>query len=228
MSIVVEFSTAVERFELGRLIAESDGPQAELERLIPTEDGVIPYVWVTGSETELDELAESLTDSEKVASVESLDSLAVDGTGKQQQLFRIEWILPKLDIIRGIVDAEGIVLEGHSVDSHWLLRFRFPDHEHVAEFYQYLTDEQITEFRIECIYELQSRSERERGNRFDLTPEQREAITLAARKGYFETPRAVTLSELGSELGISEQAFSQRLRAATEDDVPRERDALRG
>jgi predicted DNA binding protein len=98
-----------------------------------------------------------------------------------------------------------------------MLRFRFPDHEHVATFYQYLTDEQVTDFRIESIYELQSRAERD--NRFDLTAEQREAITLAAQAGYFDTPREVTLSELGGELGISEQAFSQRLRAATEEVV---------
>jgi hypothetical protein len=45
MSIMVEFTVSVDRFELGGLIAERDGLDAELERIIPTEHGVIPYVW---------------------------------------------------------------------------------------------------------------------------------------------------------------------------------------
>ncbi len=214
MSIMVEFTVSVDRFELGGLIAERDGLDAELERIIPTEHGVIPYVWVTGTQENLDTLAESLAQSETVSSVTVLDDLAVNGSEKTQRLFRIDWVLPELDIIKGIINADGVILEGQSLEDYWVIRFRFPDHEHVAEFYQYLADQEITDFQIDSIYELQARSER--GDQFDLTADQREAITLAAQRGYFSTPREVTLSELGDELDITEQAFSQRLRAATE------------
>ncbi|WP_424005553.1 helix-turn-helix domain-containing protein (plasmid) [Haloarcula salina] len=212
---MVEFTIATERFELGQMISEKSGLDAELERIIPTEECVIPYVWVTGPPLQLDELQETLRQSDEVSSFTALDELVVNGTDKRQQLFRINWVLPELDIIRGIINADGAILEGQNTDGYWLLRFRFSDHEQVAQFYQYLTDENITDFQIDSIYELEARSER--GKVFDLTPEQREAITLAAQRGYFSTPRKVTLTELGDELDISEQAFSQRLRRATEE-----------
>jgi len=44
-----------------------------------------------------------------------------------------------------------------------------------------------------------------------LTPQQREAIVLAYERGYYRQPRAVSLAELGEELGISESAVSGRL-----------------
>jgi predicted DNA binding protein len=35
---------------------------------------------------------------------------------------------------------------------------------------------------------------------------------LAYERGYFESPREVTLTELGEELGITQQAVGSRLR----------------
>jgi hypothetical protein len=45
-----------------------------------------------------------------------------------------------------------------------------------------------------------------------LTAAQREAIRAAADRGYFKVPREVSLKELAEQLGVSEQAVSQRLR----------------
>ncbi|MFC6826005.1 helix-turn-helix domain-containing protein [Halopelagius fulvigenes] len=49
-----------------------------------------------------------------------------------------------------------------------------------------------------------------------LTEKQREAVALAARRGYFETPSRVSLGELAEELGVSPQAVSKRVRAGVE------------
>jgi hypothetical protein len=45
-----------------------------------------------------------------------------------------------------------------------------------------------------------------------LTGAQREAIRVAADRGYFKVPREVSLKEIAEQLGVSEQAVSQRLR----------------
>jgi predicted DNA binding protein len=45
-----------------------------------------------------------------------------------------------------------------------------------------------------------------------LTDTQQEALVLAYERGYFESPREVTLEALGEELGISQQAVGSRLR----------------
>ncbi|TYL38756.1 bacterio-opsin activator [Natronococcus pandeyae] len=48
----------------------------------------------------------------------------------------------------------------------------------------------------------------------DVTPKQWEALELAFDRGYYDSPRAVGLSELADDLSISKSAVSQRLRAA--------------
>lgn len=208
VAILVNFGISVEHFELGGFVADY-AIEAELERIVPTGDRVIPYVWVTGDSEMLDSLTEALTASEKTRSVDVLDKLAIDRSSEVQCLYRIEWIVGELDVIRGIVDANGAVLEGESTNGHWRLRLRFPDHQNVAAFYRYLTDNAITEFHIESIYELEQRSDRASK---PWTPEQREALSVAADRGYFEVPRDGSLESVGEALGISQQAASERVR----------------
>lgn len=47
-----------------------------------------------------------------------------------------------------------------------------------------------------------------------LSPEQREAITLAVDRGYYATPRAATLADLSAELDVPRSTFQYRLRQA--------------
>jgi len=47
-----------------------------------------------------------------------------------------------------------------------------------------------------------------------LSEPQREALTLAVRRGYYDIPRGCTTAELADELGISDQAVTERLRRA--------------
>ncbi|MFC7095867.1 helix-turn-helix domain-containing protein [Halobaculum marinum] len=49
----------------------------------------------------------------------------------------------------------------------------------------------------------------------DIREEQREILTMAVERGYFETPRAVTLDELAAETGLPRSTVSYRLRRAT-------------
>lgn len=212
MSIIVEFQIGTELFKLGDYVARHEGLTAELERVVPAEDYVIPYVWVTGPPETLDAFTATLEQTETISSVTTLDRLDINDSDNKQQLYRIEWVLEELNVMKGLIDAEGIIMEGESIDTAWAFRIRFPDHGHVAQFYQYLTDNDITAFSIGSVQELQIRSGT--GLQYDLTADQQEALALAAERGYFDTPREVTLGELGEELGISEQAVSQRIRRA--------------
>jgi len=51
--------------------------------------------------------------------------------------------------------------------------------------------------------------------RTDIRAEQREILTVAVERGYFETPRQVTLDELADELDVPRSTVSYRLRRAT-------------
>jgi len=54
-----------------------------------------------------------------------------------------------------------------------------------------------------------------------LTEKQREALSLAYERGYFATPKHVTLSELAEEVGVAPQTLSRHLRVAVESLVER-------
>lgn len=212
MSIHVEFTISTDRFELGNFIEGYDNLVAELEQVVPAQNRAIPYVRVTGPASELDSLTKTFKESEKITSVTVLDKLTIPERADYQYLYRIDWILDDLDIIKGIINADGDILEGESMGSYWNLRFRFDNHDKVAEFYQFLTTSEITDFTIESIFELDSR--KDQNEEYELTTEQRKALTIAAQQGYFENPRGITLAELGDELNITQQAASQRVRRA--------------
>ncbi len=52
-------------------------------------------------------------------------------------------------------------------------------------------------------------------HRNEIRPEQQEVLTKAVNRGYFETPREVTLDELATELDLPRSTVSYRLRRAT-------------
>ena len=52
-------------------------------------------------------------------------------------------------------------------------------------------------------------------SRADIRAEQREVLNVAVERGYFETPREVTLDELADELELPRSTVSYRLRRAT-------------
>jgi len=54
--------------------------------------------------------------------------------------------------------------------------------------------------------------EKNRSGRFGLTEQQYEAITAALEHGYYEIPRDASAEDLAGEIGISRQAFAERLR----------------
>jgi predicted DNA binding protein len=49
---------------------------------------------------------------------------------------------------------------------------------------------------------------------YGLTTAQREALVLAVESGYYDIPRTCTTVEVAEELGISDQAVTERLRRA--------------
>jgi len=46
----------------------------------------------------------------------------------------------------------------------------------------------------------------------ELTDTQQEALVLTHERGYFDSPRAVSLAEVAKELGVTQRPLSSRLR----------------
>lgn len=205
MSVILEFSIDGDEFVLGRVLSAPDGAYIELERIVPTGTEVMPFVWVTGVDFEAFE--ERVRDSPHVKELLALDKVGDSG------LYRIEWGRDHdEDLIQGIAASEATVLEATG-DERWVFRLRFADHDRLSEFHNFCTDHGIA-IHVERTYTLTDRSEP--GYRFDLSEEQREALVLGLRRGYFATPKETGLGEMADELGITRQALSNRIRRGNE------------
>jgi len=204
MSVILEFSIPSEGFTLGRVLGGPPPMHCELERIVPTAETTMPFVWVTGDDHE--RFAERIRADEAVTAVIVLDTVGERG------LYRIEWEDEPRNLLDGIVDADGTVLQAAG-EERWHFRVRFPGHDERSQFHDYVIDNDIP-CRIGRTYPL---TEVGRSDyRLDLSTEQHEALVLALRRGYFTTPSEVTLDELADELDISRQALSNRIRRGNE------------
>lgn len=204
MSVILEFSVAAEEFLLGTVLSGPPKMQIELERIVPTGSMVMPFVWVTGDDHAAFE--ENVRDSPFVAELLTLDRV------EDNVLYRITWKDAPSSLIEGITESEATVLEARG-DGRWLFRLRFTDHDRLSQFHDFCVGNDIT-IHVERTYTFSEETDRRR--RFDLSQEQREALVLALRQGYFATPSEASLDELASELGISRQALSNRIRRGNE------------
>lgn len=201
MSVILEFTVDNEDFQLGRLLSGApSGMHLELERVVPTGHMVIPFIWATGENHDVFE--ERVRNQPLVKELLALDRVGDTG------LYRIEWVREPTNLIDGIAEADAVVLEACGNDT-WLFRLRFPDHAKLSLFHNYVVEHDIP-IHIEQTYTLTE--EVEGKYRFGLSPERREALILALRRGYFETPSEISLDELAEELDISRQALSDRIR----------------
>ncbi|MEF8812873.1 MAG: helix-turn-helix domain-containing protein [Halovenus sp.] len=102
----------------------------------------------------------------------------------------------------------GVFATGTSRRENWELRMRFPDREQFGQF-RGACAEQDMSLQVNALYETRSAT---RAERYGISEPQEEIIHLAARSGYFDVPREVSLTDLADELDVSTQAASERLR----------------
>jgi len=204
MSVIAEFSLPVDAFPLGVALETAERMQVDLERVVPIGDLYIPYVWVRGEDFESFE--RHVDEDPNIVDITRLDSV------DSRALYRIEWAETESGLINGIREADAAIMEASGGDG-WHFRIHFIDHDRLASFYNYCTENEIP-IHLDRVYTLAEAAGE--GRAFELTPEQREALVLALRRGYFSTPREVSLDELAAELDVSKQAVSQRVRKATE------------
>jgi len=203
MSVVVELTIPGRGFQLGRALGDVPGTSYELERIVPTADASVPFLWVRGGDT--GPLEAHLSESPLVSEFSVLDRI------DEWALYRIDWAAGYDGMLEEFATLDVTTLSARGNDV-WRFRLRFPDHDAVSRFYEY-TQEQDLPVTVERVYSL---SEEDVGERpFGLTSEQREALVLALERGYFETPSETSLEELSTELGISRQALSERIRRGT-------------
>ncbi|WP_224448087.1 helix-turn-helix domain-containing protein [Haloprofundus salilacus] len=206
MAVVTEIYIPSDSFALGTLLTANDEFHVEFERLVPAGGQVLPIFWAWGGEFE--------TFESRVRASRFVDELTVIERVDDRTLYSVIWDSEVYGFVDGLAKANAVILSAHgSDDQSWNFRLLFRSHESLSSFHDFLLSNDIpyTLGSVQTLVEANLGDER-----VDLTPEQREALLLAYQRGYFDSPSRVTLTELADELGITQQALSQRIRRGNE------------
>lgn len=200
MSVVVEVTVPADAFALAQTLGRHPAQTVEAERVAShSPEWALPFLWVSGDDFEA--FTETLCGDPTVE-----DASLVEESGGER-LYKVLWDEAVLDLITEMIDRHATILEAEGNGGRWRLKLRFADGERLSSFRAYFA-EVGRSFTVERLYHPTSPRQRE----YRLTPQQREALVMAARGGYFDIPRQQSIAELAEALGISSNAASQRLR----------------
>nr|WP_198400432.1 helix-turn-helix domain-containing protein [Halodesulfurarchaeum formicicum] len=195
----MEFTSPAAEFPLGSVFENLPGVTVELERLIPHETLIIPYFWVRGVET--DDIEAAFDPHEGVQAIQMVDHI------EDEYLMRAEWKQEYFGVLSALAKANVVVLSGVGTKDEWRFEVRGESQETIAEFRTYCQDNDIP-IEITAVHAMLPI----KGEGYELTESQREALILAYERGYFDTPRKASLESIAAELDITQQSLSSRLR----------------
>ncbi|SFR36910.1 helix-turn-helix domain-containing protein [Halogeometricum limi] len=202
MGAIAAFELGGETFALGRVIEAIPSVRVDLERVVPVDGGVLPYVWVRGDSA--DEFGRVAAEIDGIANARRVESF------EDVTLYRLRWDPTMDQFITTIIDADGTVLEASGDVRGWRFELRFSERENLATF-QTLCNERDIDVSVVKVHSLHELSEETYG----LTAAQRETLTTAYHAGYFAEPRETTTEELARHFDVSSRALSGRIRRGT-------------
>jgi len=202
MSVITEIRIPSDNFELGQILSLEQASAIELETLVPSGDATVPLFWI------YDPVGNGFLETvERYPTVNSVTEVDVFD---DRTLFRLDWDASQDHLFQCILDHEGQILGATGTAEGWNFEIRFSGREALSRYQTCCEDAHIS-LEITRIFNPTSP---EAGPWYGLSEHQREALTLAVRMGYYDIPRGCTTAELADELGISDQAVTERLRRA--------------
>lgn len=200
MATVAEFTMPPETFLLGAVFETHPDAVVEIERVVPTGSTVMPYFWIEGVDGE--------TVRESLSAVADFETVTLVDSACGRSLFRCECVGTHEGLLGAIVDSDVTMLSAVGTESGWRIDVRGDEQRAITAFDRACRDAGI----VPTLSELTDAGSAAIEGAPELTDRQRAALTLAHERGYFSEPRTTTLEEIATELGISRQALSNRLR----------------
>lgn len=202
MSVIAELRIPAAEFELGRILGIEGTSSIELETLVPAGEATVPLFWIHNSSR--DSFIQTVQRHPTVRSASEVDVF------EDRTLFRLDWDARRDHVFQGIIENDGQVLSAVGTSEAWDFELRFPSHDELGDCTAHCEDAQIS---LELI-RVYNPTDSDAGPWYGLTEPQLEALALAVQEGYYDIPRRCTTQELAEELGISDQAVTERLRRA--------------
>lgn len=200
MVIEASFTVGQSDFPLTGVFEQLDGATVRLDRLVPTADAVVPYLWVHGGT--VDDLTTDLAEDHGVDDVTVVDELS------DHFIVRVDWNLDHESVLTAIVETEVVLRSGVGNEDQWTFEVRASEQRELSAFQAYCRDHGVT-IDLTQLHEL---SAADSSGDYDLTDGQRQVLELAYASGYFDSPRAADQSDIAAELDVSRQAVSARLQ----------------
>lgn len=201
MGTIVDMTIPVEQFALGDTFEAVPDAAFETVRVAAHGPrGVMPFLWAESRHP--DRLDSALRRDDSTEAVSRLSRT------ENRSLYRLDWDRQFTHIINVFVDANGSLLGAKGMDDRWELRVLFPDRESVSKTYNNWRTHGIDPSiqRVNGVDDLIDYGG------MDLSPCQHETLVTAFKTDYYAVPRGITLDELATELNVSHQALSERLR----------------
>ncbi|WP_411962827.1 helix-turn-helix domain-containing protein [Haloferax sp. YSMS24] len=201
MSCIAEFTINSQALPLMDAIKRAPGIRLDVEQFVAA-DPKQPVLFLWASDGDFEAFESGLRRDDTVESPQLMESLP------ERRLYRVQIS----DDAGAVVYPNDVEVGSCRLDMAFTAdglhtRMRFPDRDALVR-YRSLCREMGLEMNVRSIY----RGDTEQATEYGLSEKQREVLTLAAEMGYFEVPRAVSLSDLAAELDISPQSASERLR----------------
>lgn len=200
MTILVEVRVPPDALALGCVFDEHPEATVEVDRIVPIDDDLMPYFWLSNDGGDFETPAATIRDHTDTKSLTKLTET------ERRALFQVVWE-PSVDqAVSALRENHCGCIEVAGTSDGWDMRLRFSDREDVMAFNETLTTKGVP-------VTLQRLNDMEGSDATTpITPEQREALRRAHQAGYFHVPRESSIEELANDTGISNSAFSERLR----------------
>lgn len=202
MSVITDLTVPPSDFELGRILAMEGPVSVVLETMVPMGQRTVPFFWVHDHDRETFEQA--------VRAHPEVERLREVEVHENRVLYAFRWSTQADELFRGFAETDTQLLEATGHPEGWEFELRFPSHDTLSAFKEHCEDADIG-LDVRRIY---NPTKPESGPYYGLSHPQREALSTAVREGYYSIPRQTSTKELADQLGISDQATTERLRRA--------------
>lgn len=202
MSVIADIRVPARHFELGRILGHHPPGGIDLETMVPIGSRSVPLVTVHGDRES--DFETRIRDHDTVSDLTLID----DHDG--ETLYALDWTVGDDRLFQALAAADAYLLDASGSGDQWSFEIRFPSHEALQTFRD-ASEAASIELELERLY---NPSKPDAGPWFDLTEPQRETLALAVATGYYDIPRRISTKELAEQLGVSDQAVTERLRRA--------------
>ena len=202
MAVIAHLRIPAESFELGRILELEESGTIELEDMVPLGEKAVPFFSVS------DRVEESF--EQNVENHPSVERILEVTRHDDERLYSLDWNIGRDVFLQGVIDLQGQLLSATGTVNTWEFEIRFPTHEALSGFQEYCSNAHIP-LEVGRIYNPVRPGT---GMWYGVTEAQRETLMRAVQGGYYSIPRRMSTQDLANDLGISDQAITERLRRA--------------